>query len=168
MRRLTDYRVLTFDCYGTLIDWECGIWDALQPLIMRNAGCAIGRDDALRAFARCESAQERATPGMRYPELLARVHRSIAERLGLRTDNELDAAFGASVPHWPAFPDTATQLGVPTSNPIAAVPRDLHEIQQEITKAMQKTIKISNIICYITLTESVRLFTRFDTKQSVF
>ena len=36
MPRLTDYRVLTFDCYGTLIDWECGIWDALQPLIMRN------------------------------------------------------------------------------------------------------------------------------------
>ena len=31
MARLTDYRVLTFDCYGTLIDWEGGIWDALQP-----------------------------------------------------------------------------------------------------------------------------------------
>ena len=43
MRRLTDFRVLTFDCYGTLIDWECGIWDALQPLIMRNPGlCASG------------------------------------------------------------------------------------------------------------------------------
>ena len=26
MARLTDYKVLTFDCYGTLIDWECGIW----------------------------------------------------------------------------------------------------------------------------------------------
>ncbi len=36
MARLTDYRVLTFDCYGTLIDWETGIWDALQPLIMDN------------------------------------------------------------------------------------------------------------------------------------
>ena len=33
MLRLTDYRVLTLDCYGTLIDWEIGIWDALQPLI---------------------------------------------------------------------------------------------------------------------------------------
>ena len=112
MRRLTDYRVLTFDCYGTLIDWECGIWDALQPLLMRNPGCAIERADALQAFARCESAQERATPGMRYPELLARVHRSIAERLGLRTEDELDAAFGASVPHWPAFPDTAAALRI--------------------------------------------------------
>ena len=35
-KRLTDFKVLTFDCYGTLIDWETGIWDALQPLIMLN------------------------------------------------------------------------------------------------------------------------------------
>ena len=112
MRRLTDFSVLTFDCYGTLIDWERGIWDALQPLIMHNRGCAIRRDRALHAFARCENAQEQTTPGLRYPELLARVHGSIAEHLGLRTDNELDAAFGGSVPHWPAFPDTADALRI--------------------------------------------------------
>ena len=112
MRRLTDYRVLTFDCYGTLIDWECGIWDALQPLIMRNPSSVIRRDDALRAFAQCESAQERATPGLRYPEVLARVHVRIAKRFGLQTDDELDAAFGASLPHWPAFPDTADALRI--------------------------------------------------------
>ncbi len=104
MRQLTDYRVLTFDCYGTLIDWERGIWDALQSLIMRNPAACLTRDDALRAFAQCESRQERATPGLRYPELLARVHARVAERFGLKTDEELDAAFGASLPHWPAFP----------------------------------------------------------------
>ena len=112
MRRLTDFRVLTFDCYGTLIDWERGIWDALQPLIMHNPECAIRRDRALHAFAQCENAQELATPGLRYPELLERVHGSIAEHLGLRTDNGLDAAFGGSVPHWPAFPDTADALRI--------------------------------------------------------
>ena len=142
MPRLTDYRVLTFDCYGTLIDWETGIWDALQPLIMHNAAAAPGdsagvpgnagsarradgtlqasatrnatvtRADALRAFAQCESHQEQATPGLLYPELLTRVHRSIAETLGLRTEPALDEAFGASVPHWPAFPDTADALRV--------------------------------------------------------
>ena len=47
MRQLTDYRVLTFDCYGTLIDWETGIWDALQPLIMRNRDAEVTRDGAL-------------------------------------------------------------------------------------------------------------------------
>ena len=99
MRRLTDFRVLTSDCYGTLIDWERGIWDALQPLIMHNPGCAIRRDRALHAFAQCENAQEQTTPGLRYPEVLARVHGRIAERFGLRTDDELDTAFGASVPH---------------------------------------------------------------------
>ena len=112
MRSLTDYRVLTFDCYGTLIDWETGIWDALQPLIMRNRGSGVTRETGLRAFAQCESRQEQATPGLRYPELLARVHRRIAENLGLQTDADLDAAFGASVPHWPAFPDTADALRV--------------------------------------------------------
>ncbi|MDE2999716.1 MAG: haloacid dehalogenase type II [Gemmatimonadota bacterium] len=112
MRRLTDYRVLTFDCYGTLIDWECGIWDALQPLIMRNPGSRPTRDDALCAFAQCESTQERTTPGLRYPDLLARVHARVAKRFDLNTDEELDAAFGASLPHWPAFPDTADALRI--------------------------------------------------------
>ena len=114
MPRLTDYQVLTFDCYGTLIDWECGIWDALQPLIMRNSGSGgrITRDAGLRAFAQCESRQERATPGLHYPELLTRVHRNIAESLSLESSTDLDAAFGASVPHWPAFPDTADALRV--------------------------------------------------------
>ena len=113
MARLTDYRVLTFDCYGTLIDWETGIWDALQPLIMRSeVAASVTRAEALRAFAQCESRQEQATPGLRYPELLTRVHRSIAETLGLRTEPALDEAFGASVPHWPAFPDTADALRV--------------------------------------------------------
>ena len=112
MPRLTDYRVLTFDCYGTLIDWEGGIWDALQPLILRNPGSSATRDAGLRAFAQGESRQEQATPGLRYPELLARVHLRIAESLGLQTDDELDAAFGASMPHWPAFPDTADALRI--------------------------------------------------------
>lgn len=115
MARLTDYAVLTFDCYGTLIDWESGIWDALQPLVMRSGGGArqgaeATRAEALGAFARFESRHERDNPGLRYPELLARVHRSIAESLGLETDATLDEAFGASVPLWPAFPDTADAL----------------------------------------------------------
>jgi 2-haloacid dehalogenase len=112
MPRLTDYRVLTFDCYGTLIDWEGGIWDALQPLIMCTGGSNVTREAGLRAFAQCESRQEQATPGLLYPELLTRMHRSIAESLDLETSADLDQAFGASVPHWPAFPDTADALRV--------------------------------------------------------
>ena len=112
MRRLTDYRVLTFDCYGTLIDWETGIWDALQPLIMRNPYAEVTRDAALLVFGQCESLQEQETPDLLYSDLLARVHRRIADHLGMQTDPELDEAFGASVPDWPAFPDTADALRV--------------------------------------------------------
>ncbi len=112
MARLTDYGVLTFDCYGTLIDWECGIWDALQPLIVRSGRSDVTRERGLLAFAQCEHRHEHATPDLPYPDLLARVHRSIAESFGMDTDDALDEAFGASVPLWPAFPDTADALRV--------------------------------------------------------
>jgi 2-haloalkanoic acid dehalogenase type II len=107
---LADYTTLTFDCYGTLIDWESGIWDAYQPLIAASGRADITRAGALAAHARLESAQQTSMPGMLYPELLARVHGGFANRYGLETTKEMDAAFGASVPHWPAFPDTADAL----------------------------------------------------------
>lgn len=50
-KSLGKFKVLTFDCYGTLIDWETGIWDAFQPLIMRNTGSELTRDKVLEAFA---------------------------------------------------------------------------------------------------------------------
>ena len=58
MLRLTDYRVLTLDCYGTLIDWEIGLWDSLQPLIMYNGRSDVTRETALRAFAQFENRHE--------------------------------------------------------------------------------------------------------------
>ena len=112
MVRLIDYKVLTFDCYGTLIDWESGIWDALQPLIMRSGDTAVKREAALLAFAKWEAHHEHDSPGLRYPELLAKVHRSIAESFGFETNDALDEAFGASAPLWPAFPDTADALRI--------------------------------------------------------
>jgi 2-haloalkanoic acid dehalogenase type II len=111
-KRLSDFSALTFDCYGTLIDWESGIWDALQPLIQAGGRDDITRGVALAAFAEIESAQQAATPGMLYPEILERVHAGFAERFDLETSAELDRAFGASLPHWPAFPDTADALRV--------------------------------------------------------
>jgi len=110
MPRLTDYKVLTFDCYGTLIDWESGIWDALQPVIARAGRDDITRVPALAAFARLESGQQAATPDMLYPKLLARVHRGFAETYGLETSDEMDFEFGHSLAHWPAFPDSADAL----------------------------------------------------------
>lgn len=109
-KRLTEYKALTFDCYGTMIDWESGIWDALQPLIAVNKREDITRDVALAQFAILETKQETETPAMLYPELLTHVHYAIAKEFGMVSSDELDAAFGSSVPHWPAFPDSADAL----------------------------------------------------------
>jgi len=107
--QLSDFDVLTFDCYGTLIDWESGIHTALMPLLARRSGMTT-RDTALEAFARHESAQELATPTMIYSELLAVVHARLADEWGVPATAEEDRAFGQSVPQWPAFADSAASL----------------------------------------------------------
>ncbi|MDH3694478.1 MAG: haloacid dehalogenase type II [Gammaproteobacteria bacterium] len=109
-KKLTDYSTLTFDCYGTLIDWESGIWDAFQPLIQKSGRDDITRNMALVAFADIENTQEANTPDMMYPVLLEKVHTDFAKRFDLQSSAELDEAFGNSVAHWPAFPDTADAL----------------------------------------------------------
>jgi 2-haloacid dehalogenase len=105
--KLADFKVLSFDCYGTLIDWETGLWASLQPLI---AGQGIGRDAALEAFGTLEAEQEHETPGLLYRGLLARVHAKLAAHWKLKTSATLDTAFGASVGDWPAFADTPAAL----------------------------------------------------------
>ncbi|TIS12584.1 MAG: haloacid dehalogenase, partial [Mesorhizobium sp.] len=56
--KLTDFKALTFDCYGTLIDWESGMIEGLKPLTER-AGRRLSRDDILEAHARHESSQQK-------------------------------------------------------------------------------------------------------------
>jgi FMN phosphatase YigB (HAD superfamily) len=97
--KLTDYKVLTFDCYGTLIDWEAGIWDALQPLLMANGRSDITRLAALESHAILEHKQESETPGMLYTDLLTSVHRAFS-RAGFAASNrklgvEFDAIYTA-------------------------------------------------------------------------
>ncbi len=111
-KTLNRFSTLTFDCYGTLIDWESGIWDALQPLIAASNRNDITREVGLMAFARAESARQKATPGLAYPELLSQVHNTIARDLGLDSSPAQDEGFGQSVAHWPAFADTADALRV--------------------------------------------------------
>ena len=106
--KLTDFKVLSFDCYGTLIDWETGILQVLQPLV---ALCeAQSPADILEAFAAAESAQEAATPTMLYPDILTAVHKRLADEWGVAAPDDLHARFGASVPDWPAFPDSVAAL----------------------------------------------------------
>lgn len=107
--RLQDFRVLTFDCYGTLIDWESGILTALDPLLARLSA-PLSRDAVLEAFGRHEAAEEAANPTLRYPALLAKVHRHLAEDWGIACDDAAADRFGASVADWPPFADSAVAL----------------------------------------------------------
>jgi 2-haloacid dehalogenase len=107
--RLSDFKVLTFDCYGTLIDWESGILAALRPL-REKLGAGIGDDAALAAFARHETAIEKAQPALNYRKVLAEAFRGLAREWNTSIDEAEAERFGASVPDWPAFPDSAAAL----------------------------------------------------------
>jgi 2-haloacid dehalogenase len=105
---LNDFSVLSFDCYGTLIDWETGIHNALAPLLAQAP--AMSKDAALEAFAQEESSQEAQTPDMPYSSILVRVYERLAKRWGVRVTRMEANIFGASVPDWPAFADSASAL----------------------------------------------------------
>jgi len=106
---LRDFDALTFDCYGTLIDWEHGILYALRPWLSRCA-LDVSDDELLAAFAEFESKHEAATPSKLYPEILRSVFEDLAQRFGVETRPEEARAFGRSVRHWPAFDDSAAAL----------------------------------------------------------
>ncbi len=108
-KRISDFRLLTFDTYGTLIDWETGIWNALAPIRARLS-TEPDREAALEAFARHEAAAEEETPDRLYRHLLADAHVRMTEEWGLDPLPGEAERFGASVPDWPAFSDAPEGL----------------------------------------------------------
>jgi 2-haloacid dehalogenase len=102
------FEVLTFDCYGTLIDWEAGISAGLRR-VLESRGVTIDEDELLERYARHEARLE-AGPYLRYREVLARSLRGVCDELGIEPTAEELEAFGASVGDWPAFPDSAEAL----------------------------------------------------------
>jgi 2-haloacid dehalogenase len=106
---LTRYKALSFDCYGTLIDWESGI-AAVLVAWAREQGLDLSPEELLRAFADHEAAVERETPTARYPDVLAGAFRRVGDGLDRQVSNEWAQRLGASVPDWPAFPDSADAL----------------------------------------------------------
>ncbi len=94
---------ITFDCYGTLIDWEAGIIAAMRPVLPAS----VTDDALLGAFAESERAIE-AGPFRPYREVLGLVTRALAEKFGFTPHN--DGILADSLPRWPAFPDSAAGL----------------------------------------------------------
>lgn len=108
--KLSDFKVLTFDTYGTLIDWETGIYNGLAPLVEKAGLEDRTRDQILEIYAQHESAQQEETPAMVYMQLLSVVYKRLAKEWGVKVTEEEANIFGASVPDWPEFTDSPRAL----------------------------------------------------------
>jgi 2-haloalkanoic acid dehalogenase type II len=106
---LADFDALSFDCYGTLIDWEAGIVAVLRPWADAH-GCTMSDEELLVAYSVHEAESEVEKPTDPYPRILARSMRSLGVALGIPVTDAEASAFAASVPDWPAFSDSADAL----------------------------------------------------------
>ena len=106
---LADFEALSFDCYGTLIDWEAGLSAVLVPWA-RERGLTLTAEQLLTEYAGLEAAVEAEDPARLYPDVLARSMQLLGVRLGAEVTSEDAARLAGSVPGWPAFPDSRDAL----------------------------------------------------------
>jgi len=108
MLNFDDFEVLTFDCYGTLIDWDSGIWNALQP-ILANHHINTSLNKVLEFYGNLEADAERG-PYQEYKMVLQTVLKGLGAQLGF-TPTALELQnFSESVKDWLPFPDTTRSL----------------------------------------------------------
>jgi len=100
--------MLTFDCYGTLIDWEAGIFSALRPVLAAH-GKNIPDPALLELYGELE-AQAEAGEYLSYPNVLQCVVRGVGRRLGFDPSEQEARALPESISDWPPFPDTVESL----------------------------------------------------------
>src|SRR5437870_5940799 len=105
----TTKRVLTFDCYGTLIDWETGILSALQPIVADH-GVTADPERLLTLYAQLEPAAEQG-PYVPYRQLLMAVLLGLGERFGFSPSEAEQSRFAHAAGDWPPFADTPAALG---------------------------------------------------------
>jgi len=103
-----DFDIITFDCYGTLIDWEGGITSAFQQEAAR-AGVMLDANAIIEAYHQAEPDVE-SVAYFPYREVLAETARRVADRLGLIIAPERANFLAESLPHWTPFPDTNAAL----------------------------------------------------------
>jgi 2-haloalkanoic acid dehalogenase type II len=109
MLDLTAFDALSFDCYGTLIDWETGLLAVLGPTARRQRP-ELTDDELLVAFAQHEDAIEVESPSMIYSDVLRETFKRVGGQLGLAVSEAETRAFGDAVGDWPAFADSAEAL----------------------------------------------------------
>jgi 2-haloacid dehalogenase len=103
------FKACTFDCYGTLIDWDAGIAELVRPWL-KDMDSPVPADLVVSTFALMQARHQQTRPALPYPEVLRRSWRDIEEQFGWDEDPAHAAAFAQSVPAWPPFTDTVTSL----------------------------------------------------------
>jgi 2-haloacid dehalogenase len=109
MSEFDRFEAMSFDCYGTLIDWETGIANALRPWAARN-GLDLSDQALIAAHGRHETHVEDDMPSALYPQILGETLRRIGDALAVPVTDADATAYGESVRDWPAFSDTVEAL----------------------------------------------------------
>ncbi|KAI1358845.1 HAD-like domain-containing protein [Xylaria arbuscula] len=111
---LTTFKALSFDCYGTLIDWETGLQKSLYPLISQlPANHPLKTDPPKKAMIRLDDIiveHQQRTPTLPYNEMLVMSLSDLAHEAGISVPDSVSEPFGNSVGTWSAFPDTVAGL----------------------------------------------------------
>ena len=102
------FKVITFDCYGTLIDWETGIFGALRPVLSAH-GKQLSDPELLQLYSELEADAESGTY-INYRDVLKQVMRGFGEQLSFGPTEQEIRSLPESLATWPAFPDTAGAL----------------------------------------------------------
>jgi 2-haloacid dehalogenase len=108
MLDLTRFKVLTFDCYGTMIDWETGIFSALRPILAAHKK-SIADSALLQLYSELEASAEQGE-FLRYRDVLQSVVRGFGERLGFSPSAAEVRSLPDSLANWRPFPDTVEAL----------------------------------------------------------
>lgn len=103
-----NFEALTFDCYGTLIDWETGILSALRPLLSVH-NVRLADEQILELYAMFESGAEKGEY-REYKSILTAVMEGFGDRLGFIPSHEELECLVKSIRQWPPFPDSVQAL----------------------------------------------------------
>jgi len=108
MLDLSGFEYVSFDCYGTLIDWESGILGYLRPLLHSKNRDATDAE-ILSLYSEFEPRQQ-GQPYRSYREILAALVRDFANNFNFQVSDEADNGLAESIRNWAPFPDTVSAL----------------------------------------------------------
>lgn len=142
---LKKIKALSFDCYGTLVDWEAGIAAVLQPWT-KAQGLELDREKVLDTFAKVETEIQKEHPDWPYMRVLEEVALRYADRLGLKADESIQQRLAHSVGNWPAFEDTREALLTLKKHFKLVILSNIDEVSFNATNQQQLNIPFDHIL----------------------